>query len=124
MNDTIYQAWHRSLGHAEYRFSTTMLGYGDDEDAAEAFLEGFLSVHPEVGAVISQNSAENTITATFSLRATNQQHAYDLGVMIWAESGVASGLDPQGIVRTEIETAGDDCEGPKAELASAPLVKA
>jgi hypothetical protein len=103
MNDTIYQAWHRKLGHAEYRLRITMAGYGADEAAAEAFLEGFEEAHPEVGAVISQDQVEETITATFSLSATNDQHAFDLGVTIWIESGVASGLSPNEVVRSEIE---------------------
>ncbi len=41
--DDIYEAWHRRLGHAEYRVTITMAGYGRDEDAADAFLEGFLA---------------------------------------------------------------------------------
>lgn len=103
MNDTIYQAWHRKLGRAEYRLRITMAGYGSDEDAAGAFLDAFLSEHPEVGAVISQDSAEDTITATFSLSATNEQHALSLGVVIWLESGAVSGLEPHDVVRVEIE---------------------
>jgi hypothetical protein len=104
VNDSIYQAWHRRLGRAEYRLRITMAGYGGDEDAAGAFLEAFLSEHPEVGATISQNRAEDTITATFSLSATNEQHALALGVVIWLESGAASGLEPHDLVRVEIET--------------------
>lgn len=104
MNDTIYQAWHRKLGRAEYRLRITMAGYGDDEDAAGAFLDAFLSEHPEVGAAISQDRAADTITATFSLSATNEQHALALGVVIWLESGAASGLEPHEVVRIEIET--------------------
>jgi hypothetical protein len=110
MNDTIYQAWHRRLGHAEYRLHITMTGYGSDEDAAGAFLDAFLSEHPEVGAVISQNTAEDTITATFSLSATNEQHALSLGLVIWLESGAVSGLEPHDLVRVEIETIGDAAE--------------
>lgn len=108
MNDTIYQAWHRKLGHAEFRLSITMAGYGTDETAAGAFLDAFLAEHPEVGPVISQDGAEDTITATFSLAATNEQHALSLGVMIWLESGAASGLEPHNVVRVEIESIEDE----------------
>ena len=107
MNDQLYQAWHRRLGHAEFRLHITMEGYGSDEDAAIALLNAFEREHPEVGAAISQNSADDTITATFSFSATNEHHAYDLGVMIWAEAGVASGLEPHDVVRTEIEAIGN-----------------
>lgn len=123
MNDTIYQAWHRRLGRAEYRLSITMAGYGNDEDAADAFLGAFISEHPEVGAAISQHGSEDTITATFSLAATNEQHALSLGVMIWLESGAASGLQPHDLVRVEIEAIGEGEEA-AAEDASRPLVGA
>jgi hypothetical protein len=103
MNDTIYQAWHRHIGHAEYRLRITMAGYGEDEEAAEAFLDGFLSAHPETGVVISQDSTEDSITATFSLAAKDEQHALQLGITFWVESGVASGLSPNDLIRTEIE---------------------
>lgn len=120
MNDSVYQAWHRRLGRAEFRLSITMAGYGEDEDAGVAFFEAFLSEHPEVGAVISQDQAEDTITATFSLAATNEQHALALGVTIWMESGAVSGLAPHEVVRVEIESLGGEAR--KAEdraLASA-----
>jgi|ERR1041384_7731526 hypothetical protein len=124
MNDTIYQAWHRRLGRAEYRLRITMAGYGSDEDAADVFLGSFLSEHPEVGAAISQNSGEDTITATFSLAATNEQHALDLGVAIWVESGAASGLEPHEVVRVEIEAIGEKDEAGSADEAARPLVGA
>lgn len=103
MNEQLYQAWHRRLGHAEYRLHITMTGYGSDEDAAGAFLDAFTKVHPEVGAVISQDAGENTITATFSLAATNDQHALSLGTTIWLESGAESGLAPGEVTHIEIE---------------------
>lgn len=103
MNDTIYQAWHRNLGHTEYRLRITMEGYGSDPDAADAFLEGFLNAHPEAGAVISQDAAEDTITATFSLAANSEHHAVQLGVTFWIESGARSGLEPGDVVRVAIE---------------------
>jgi hypothetical protein len=124
MNDTIYQAWHRKLGRAEYRLRITMAGYGSDEDAADAFLSAFLSEHPEVGAVISQDHAEDTITATFSLAATNERHALDLGVTIWLESGAASGLEPHDVVRVEIEAIAEKDAGPAEAAAPRPLVGA
>jgi len=119
MNDSIYQAWHRELGHAEYRLSITMEGYGADEDAAEAFLCGFEQEHPEVGAVISQNSAEDTITAIFSLSANSDLHALKLGAAIWVEAGVASGLVPKDVIRTETELVNGERE--QAEHQSAVL---
>jgi hypothetical protein len=114
MNESIYQAWHRDLGHAEYRVSITMSGHGTGDDEAVAFLDGYLATHADLGPVVSQNSAEDTITITFALRATNEQHAIKLGAEVWAEGGEASGLEPGEVVRAEVERFGDgdtaDCD--------------
>jgi hypothetical protein len=108
--DDIYEAWHRELGHAEYRITITMVGYGQDEDAAESFLEGFLEKHPETGPVVSQNRAADTISVTFSLKAGGQEHALNLGQVVWVEGGAASGLEPTRVVRAEIEPVEDAAE--------------
>lgn len=115
MNDRLYQAWHQRIGHAEYRLHITMEGYGSDEDAAVAFLDAFEKTHPEAGAAISQDRTANTITATFSLRATNDQHAFDLGLVFWAEAGMASGLEPGEVVRSEIELVPAEADCPDGE---------
>jgi hypothetical protein len=107
--DHIYQAWHKDLGHSEHRITITMAGYGSDEDAAEAFLEGFLSTHPEVGPVVSQSIKEDTIAVTFSLQAGSQDHALKLGNVVWVDGGAASGLEPTHVIRAEIEPV-EDCE--------------
>lgn len=106
MNESIYQAWHQELGHAEYRVSITMTGHGSDDDAAADFLNGYLSTHADLGPIVSQNSTDDTITITFALRATNQDHAMELGSEIWAEGGEASGLEPGDVVRAEVERVG------------------
>jgi hypothetical protein len=124
MNDTIYQAWHRNIGHTEYRLSITMAGYGNDEEAAEDFFEGFQSEHPEAGVVISQDAAGDTITATLSLAARDEQHALELGIMFWVESGVASGLSPNELLRTEIELVDPGRQESARENAGIPRVPA
>lgn len=108
--DDIYEAWHPELGHAEYRITITMAGYGGDEDAAESVLEGFLEKHPETGPVVSQNRAFDTLSVTFSLKASGQEHALKLGQVVWAEGGAASGLEPTHVVRVEIEPVEDTAE--------------
>lgn len=115
MNDsTTYAAWHRRLGHGEYRVRITMAGYGDSDDAAVAFLDGLIATNPECGPVISQNSAEDTITITLGLRAKDEENAVHLAFNVWVEGGMASGLEPGEIIRVEAErvveaeaTAGD-----------------
>jgi hypothetical protein len=101
--DDIYEAWHKELGHAEYRITITMGGYGRDEDAADTLLEGFLEKHPEAGPVVSQDRGADTISVTFSLQASSQDHALRLGQVAWADGGAASGLVPTHVVRVEIE---------------------
>jgi len=113
----IYEAWHRELGHAEYRITITMAGYGTDEDAADALLEAFLEKHPETGPVVSRNRGADTISVTFSLQASGQEHALKLGQVVWAEGGAASGLEPTRVVRAEIEPVEDaaDDQAPAGE---------
>jgi len=106
MDDT-HEAWHRDLGHAEYRITITMAGYGTSEDAADALLEAFLAKHPETGPVVSQNREADTISVTFVLKASGQEHALKLGQIVWAEGGAASGLEPTRVVRAEIEPVED-----------------
>jgi hypothetical protein len=107
MNESIYDAWHRRLGHAEYRVTLTMTGYGSDDQAAEDFLEGYLEAHPDAGPVVSQNSEEDTMSVTLSVRASGQQRALDLAVDLWVTGGVKSGVPPGEAVRAEIELVGD-----------------
>lgn len=107
MSESIYDAWHRKLGHAEYRVTITMTGHGSDEQAAEDFLEGFLSTNADCGPVVSQDTAEDSISVTLAFSAANEQNAVELAGQIWAEGGEASGVCPGEVVHVEIERIGD-----------------
>lgn len=96
--------WLRKLGRSEYRITITMAGYGADADAAEALLEGFLDKHPGTGPVVSQDREADTLSVTFSLKASGQEHALKLGQVVWAEGGAASGLRTTRVVRAEVES--------------------
>lgn len=122
-DDTIYRAWHQRLGHDEFRIRITMKGYGDDEDAADAFLDGLLETHPDAHPVISQNSAEDTITVTISFCAKDEDHASTLGGQIFVDGGIASGLTPGDFVRSELEVIGQE-EGDAAKKEDSPRVYA
>jgi len=102
-----YQDWHLDLGHSEYRITVTMAGYGSDPDDGEAFLEGFLDKCPEIGPVITQDLDGDTIAVTFSVHATNSNHANQLADVAWSTGGPASGLPFTEIVRVETERVGD-----------------
>jgi hypothetical protein len=67
------------------------------------FLDGFLDKHPETGPVVSQDCVAGTISVTFSLQASSQDHALKLGQVVWADGGAASGIKPTHVVRLEIE---------------------
>ena len=101
-------AWRRAVDHAEYRITITMSGYGSDEEAADDLLEGYLQTHPDVGPVISLNSAEDTIAVTMALDAPSQQRALELAADIWAAGGEASGIRPGEVIRTEVERVSDE----------------
>lgn len=103
MSDDFQTAWHRDLGNTEHRVTITMAGYGTDPDDGERFLEGFLAKCPECGPVVSQEAAADTISATFSVNASDQDRAFDLAKVAWVAGGSASGLDPNDVIRVEIE---------------------
>jgi hypothetical protein len=108
MNEsTTYASWHRRLGHGEYRVRITMSGHGTADEAAEAFLDGLLKTNPECGPVVSQNSAEDTISVLVGLRAKDEENAVHLAAEVWAEGGIASGLEAGDIVRVEVERVAD-----------------
>lgn len=113
MNDsTTYDAWHRRLGHGEYRVRITMAGYGDSDDAAVALIEGLEATNGECGPVVSQNVTADTITATVALRAKDEENAVHLALNVFMEGGIASGLEPGDLVRVEAErvVSDDECE--------------
>lgn len=103
MSNDVYAAWHKQLGHREYRITITMTGHGSDHEAGEAFLSGFLAKHPEVGPVVAQNSEADTIAVTFSLAASDEQHALSLAEVVFSTGGIASGVPAGEIVRLELE---------------------
>jgi len=114
MNESIYDAWHRRLGHAEYRVTITMNGYGSDQQAAEDFLEGYLAAHPDACPVVSQNSEEDTLSVTLSVKASSQQKALDLAADIWVDGGERSGVPPGEEVRAEVERVTRERDGAAA----------
>lgn len=75
-----------------YRFRVTLSKYGSDEAHAERILEAFYGTHPEVGAVVSQNVRDDTLTVVFSLAAEDPDAAIERGREIFRESGTATGL--------------------------------
>ena len=88
---------------SEYRITITMSGYGSDDEAAGNLLEAYLRTHPEVGPVISLNSAEDTIAVTLAVDASSQRRALDLANDIWETGKQESGLGLGDAIQTEVE---------------------
>lgn len=109
MDHDHYKTWHLDLGHSEFRITVTMAGYGNDLDAAEAFLDGFHRKHPETGPVVSQNTQADSISVTFSVNARDSERAMDLANVVWKSAGPATGLEPGQIVKVETERVDGDC---------------
>jgi hypothetical protein len=102
----VYATWHQQLGHRQYRITVTMSGHGADPEAGEMFLDGFLSKHPEIGPVVSQDADADTISVTFTLDASDDKHAIGLADVVFSSGGIASGVPAGEILRLELEPAG------------------
>jgi len=101
-----------------YRFRVTLDAYGHDEDAAEQFLNGFVTTHPEVGPVVSQDTEVGTMTVTFSIEAASLDEALDLGRPVFIEGASASDLKPPDAISMNASLIEKDQEDapPKREL--------
>jgi hypothetical protein len=80
-----------------YRFRFTLDSYGDAEEHAEQFVDAFAETHPEVGAVVSQNTEEGTLSIVFSLDAKDHDDAIDKARPVFIEAATATKLEPAGI---------------------------
>lgn len=118
MGDQLYEAWHEALGHREYRLTFVMAGYGSDPEEAQAFLDGFLTKHPDLGPVVSQDVAADTISVTMSFRAKDPEYAVQVGWGYFTDGGAASGLQPTELVRIEVEPVDAEEDQTTAEHAS------
>lgn len=86
----------------ELRVRVTIAGHGADLDNGERFLEGFLATHPESTPVVSQDTAEGTLTVSFSVEAEDAFAAGPVGGQIFAEGANASGLPVSEILDVSV----------------------
>lgn len=91
-HDETIQAWRDQPGSSEWQIDVTLDGYGDDQDAAEAMLDGFLSVSPESGAAVGLDG--QNLSVMFGLAARTAKQAGKLAESIFVEAAAASGLEP------------------------------
>ena len=85
-----------------YRFRMTLSEYGSDEDYAERVLEAFVSTHPDVGPVVSQDTNVGTLTVVFSLDAESADAAIEQGRTVFADGGAASGLPMTALLEANV----------------------
>jgi hypothetical protein len=80
------------------RVRVTISKHGTDPDNGERFLEGFLATHPEANPVVSQNTADGTLTVSFSVEAEDAFAAGPIGGQIFVDGANASGLPPSEVL--------------------------
>lgn len=92
------------------RVRVTIAEHGTDPDNGERFLEGFLATHPEANPVVSQNTAEGTLTVSFSVEAEDAFKAGPIGGQIFAEGATASGLPLSQVLDVSVSHAEIEAE--------------
>lgn len=85
-----------------YRFRITLSEYGSDEAFAERVLAAFYATHPEVGAVVSQNTRDTTLTVVFSLDAEDSIAAIERGQAVFQEGSGATGLPMTDLIEATV----------------------
>jgi hypothetical protein len=86
----------------ELRVRVTIARHGVDPKNGERFLEGFLATHPESHPVVSQNTAEGTLTVSFSVEAEDAFAAGPVGGRIFTDGAMASGLPRSEILDVSV----------------------
>ena len=66
-----------------------------------------LETHPDAGPVVSQDSAEDSISVTLCVHAGDERKALEIASEIWAEGGEASGVPAGDVIRAEVSVVGD-----------------
>jgi hypothetical protein len=85
-----------------YRFRITISEYGAAEAHAERVLEAFYAKHPDVGAVVSQNTRDRTLTVVFSLDAEDSRVAIERGQAVFRDGGEATGLPMTELIEANV----------------------
>ncbi len=99
----------------EYQFTVTVSDHGHQLANGEKLSHGFAVTHPEVDAVIEQNTKTGVISATFWYEADEFQEAVTEGARIFTESANASGLKPSTFLDARVAPA--DKESRELQLA-------
>ena len=93
-----------------HRITITIAGHGRDENDAERVLDAFKATHPEVGAVVAQNTAEDTMDVTFSLAAEDVDKAFVRGRLVFVDGMTASELEFRPPIAAHVQVIEPDRE--------------
>lgn len=88
-----------------HRLTITIAGHGRDETTADRVLDAFQAVHPEVGAVITQDTQADSMEITFSFDgpADDVDQAFAVGRAIFADGMTASRIEFKPAIAAHIE---------------------
>lgn len=81
----------------EYRIAITIAEHGFSDDAADRCLDAFLSLYPDAGAVVSQNTSNGHLSVTIAVDATDPWAAVNLSATMFT-----TGLDTAKLPATSI----------------------
>jgi hypothetical protein len=87
----------------EYRLTVTVAQHGHDPENGERLLHGFITTHPEVGAVVDQNTETGELSVTYSVDAEDFSTVAERGSSIFAEGATASGLEPTEVINATFD---------------------
>ena len=94
-----------------YQLTVTVAEHGHSLEAGEMLSHGFATKHPEVEAVIEQNTVTGELSATFWYEAGDDfQEAAKRGSAIFTQAANASGLKPTSFVGAKLVAVEHDRE--------------
>jgi hypothetical protein len=101
----------------EYELTVTVSRHGHDLENGKRFARGFAEAHPEVGAIVEQDTETGLISVTYWFEADDFAEAADRGALIFNEGASASGLEASEFVTAQLSAVDADRETePKREL--------
>lgn len=80
------------MSRMEFQVTVTIAAHGADAGNGVKFVKGFWEAHPEVGAVVDQNTATAELSVTFGFEASDLLEAGKKWPRIFIAGAKASGL--------------------------------
>lgn len=94
----------------EVRLRFTIAEHGYEPENGERFMAGFMTVCPEGGPSVTQNTKDGTLTITFAFDAADAKEAIAKGIDIFTEGANASGLPATDVLDVEASVVTDAFE--------------